>query len=127
MAETLSHPVSSTERQTRRERVRAFKDAFPHLGIYCVRHTSTGRAWIGASRNVDGMLNRVRFELKMGAHRDASLAREWAASGADSFTFEIIDRVKQRSDPTFDYEAELAAMLSLWQAETRAQLHGGSR
>jgi len=29
----------------------------------------------------------------------------------------VIDRVKERDDPAFDYDAELASLLALWQAE----------
>ena len=107
-------PLSPTER---RARVRDYKDAFPPMGIHAVRNTVTGQVWIGASRNVDGMLNRIRFELKQGSHRNASLMQAWARHGADAFTFEVLDRVKQRDDPAFDYDAELETMLALWQAE----------
>ena len=121
MADPLLSPTE------RRERTRTYKDAFPPLGIYAIRNTATGQVWVGASRNVDGMLNRIRFELRMRGHRDASLAQAWARDGSDNFSFEVLDRVKPRTDPAFDYDAELAAMLSLWQAELGAQLHGGTR
>jgi hypothetical protein len=111
----------------RRERVRAYKDAFPPMGIYAVRHAASGRTWVGASRNVDGMLNRIQFELRTGGHRDVSLAQEWARHGADAFSFEVLERVKERDDPAFDYASELQTMLALWQAELGGALHGGSR
>lgn len=103
--------------QERRERSRAFKQSFPRLGVYAVRCSTNGAAWVGASRNVDGALNRIRFELAQGAHRDASLAQAWRLHGAGSFTFEVLDRVKQREDPAFDYEAELQSLLALWRQE----------
>lgn len=116
--------LSPTERRTR---VRAYKDAFPPMGIYAVRHAASGRAWIGASPNVDGMLNRIQFELKMRGHRDASLAGAWARTGGEGFAFEVLERVKRRDDPAFDYGAELQTLLALWQAELGATLHGGTR
>jgi len=103
--------------QERRERTRAFKQSFPRLGVYAVRCSTSGAAWVGASRNVDGALNRIRFELAQGAHRDASLAQAWRLHGAGAFTFEVLDRVKQRDDPAFDYEAELQSLLALWRLE----------
>ena len=107
----------------RRARIRDYKDAFPPMGIWAVRNTVTGRVWLGASTNVEGMLNRIRFQLKRGAHREASLAQAWAQHGPEAFSFEVLDRVKQRDDPDFDYAAELQTMLQLWQAE----LAGGSQ
>jgi hypothetical protein len=82
-----------------------------------VRNTATGRAWVGASRDAEAALNRIRFELKMRGHRNRSLADEWARYGAEHFTFEVLDRVRKRDDPAFDYEAELQSMLALWSQE----------
>ncbi len=124
MASSLSS--SSLSAPMRRERIREYKDAFPPMGTYAVRNTATGRVWVGASRNVDGLLNRIRFELKQGSHRNASLAGEWARDGADAFSFEVLDRVKKRDDPAFDYEAELQTMLALWQAELGVGSAGGA-
>ncbi|AMO24679.1 hypothetical protein GCM10027034_09890 [Ramlibacter solisilvae] len=118
MAESLSSTV-------RRARIREFKDAFPPMGVYAVRNSATGRAWVGASRNVDGALNRIRFELQMHGHRDRSLADEWARHGAQSFRFEVLERVRKRDDPAFDYEAELQALLALWTEELGASGEGG--
>jgi hypothetical protein len=35
--------------------------------------------------------------------------------GEAAFSFAVLDRVKERADPDFDYEAELQALLALWQ------------
>jgi hypothetical protein len=97
--------------------VRDYKQSFPPLGIYAVRCEAAGLLRLGASRNVDGMLNRIRFELATGLQRDAQLSQAWARHGEQAFCFEVLDRVRQRADPDFDYEAELQALLALWQAE----------
>ena len=123
---SASPSSSSLSPSERRERIREYKDAFPPMGIYAVRNTATGRAWVGADRNVDGKLNRIRFELKQGGHRNASLSGEWARHGAEAFTFEVLDRVKKRDDPAFDYAAELQTMLALWQAELGVAPAGGA-
>jgi len=119
MAESLSP-------STRRERIREFKDAFPPMGVYAVRNRATGRAWVGASHNVDGALNRIRFELQMRGHRDRSLADEWLRHGADCFSFDVLERVRKRDDPAFDYEAELQALLALWREELGVAGEGAS-
>lgn len=107
--------------QARRALVRDYKQSFPPMGVYAVRCEAAGLLRLGASRNVDGMLKRLRFELGNGAQRDAALAQAWARHGAQGFSFEVLDRVKERADPDFDYDAELQALLALWQDE----LQGG--
>lgn len=103
--------------QARRELARQYKQAFPCMGIYAVRCDAAGLRRLGASRNAEGTLNRLRFELVRGAHRDRALQEAWRTHGAQAFRFEVIDRVKARDDPAFDYDAELASLLALWRAE----------
>ena len=103
--------------QARRALARQYKQAFPCMGIYALRCDAAGLLRLGSSRNADGTLNRLRFELVRGAHRDKALQLAWRTHGAEAFRFEVIDRVKERDDPAFDYDAELASLLALWQVE----------
>lgn len=103
--------------QARRELTRQYKQAFAPMGVYAVRCDAAHLLRLGSSRNAEGALNRLRFELARGAHRDRALQHAWNRFGAEAFRLEVIDRVKQRDDPAFDYDAELAALLALWQAE----------
>ena len=116
---TISLLLSS---QARRARLQDYKQTFPPLGIYAVRCEAAGLLRLGASRNVDGMLNRIRFQLTSGGMRDAQLMQAWAQHGAQAFSFEVLDRVKERTDPDFDYDAELQALLALWQTELQTEL-----
>jgi hypothetical protein len=106
----------------RRARVRAYKEAFPPMGIHAVRCTATGRVWLGASRDADAALNRIRFQLKMRGHRNLRLAADWDLHGPGHFTFEVLERLKKRDDPAFDYAAELQTSLELWLAELGGEL-----
>ena len=103
--------------QARRELARQYKQAFPCMGIYALRCDAAGLLRLGSSRNAEGTLNRLRFELVRGAHRDRALQQAWSTHGAEAFRFEVIDRVKERDDPAFDYDAELASLLALWRSE----------
>ena len=113
--------------QARRALTREYKQSFPPLGIYAVRCEAAGLLRLGASRNVDGMLNRIRFQLANGSMRDAQLTQAWAQHGPQAFSFEVLDRVKERADPDFDYDAELQALLALWQAELQTELQPDSQ
>jgi len=103
--------------QARRELARQYQQAFPCMGVYAVHLEAAGQIRAGSIRNAEGVLNRLRFELVRGAHRDKALQQAWRTHGAAAFRFEVIDRVKERDDPAFDYDAELASLLALWQAE----------
>jgi hypothetical protein len=104
----------SSER--RRELSRAARDAFPPMGVYALRDASTGAVRVHASRNVHGAINRDQFALRLGSHRDKALQAEWSRDPA-RFTFEVLAMVKERSDPDFDYVAELRLLEQLYRAE----------
>jgi hypothetical protein len=116
----IANATSPSAAQTRRELTRRYKEAPPPMGVYAIRNLVNGRLLVGASLNAGGALNRHRFELTMKHHRNTQLQQDWLHGGADSFSFEIVDRVKPRDDPAFDYRAELDSMLELWREELGA-------
>jgi hypothetical protein len=76
--------------EQKKEAIRQYKERKPNAGIYAVRCT-TGRVWIGASRNLDATRNGLWFALRAGAHRDRALQDEWTARGEAAFTYEALE------------------------------------
>ncbi|WP_409028014.1 GIY-YIG nuclease family protein [Janthinobacterium sp. SUN098] len=99
----------------------AYRQQAPALGIIALRHLPSGRTLLERSRNAPGALNRHRFELTLGTHRNARLQADWRRDGAAAFRFDIIDTVDQSADPAFDADAELDALLALHQAQLLEQ------
>lgn len=104
-----SHAMQAS-RSARRVAARQARDAFPPMGIYAIRERASGHRLLGASRNVHASLNRARFELRMGKHRDRVLQAAWNSSGMDGLVFEVLELVKEREDADFDYTGELKAL-----------------
>jgi hypothetical protein len=104
----------SSER--RRELSRAVRDAFPPMGVYAIRDAVTGAVRVHASRNVHGSINRDQFALRLGSHRDKALQAEWSHEPA-RFTFEVLEMVKERKEPDFDYAEELRLLQQLYRTE----------
>jgi hypothetical protein len=57
------------------------------------------------------------FELRLGTHRDTLLQTEWNNMGPDRFRVDLLEMVKQRVDPAFDYAGELVLLQALYTAE----------
>lgn len=98
-----------------------YRDVRSRAGVYAIRCLANGRALVGGSPNVEGTLNRHRFELRLGQHRNAQLRQDWRAHGEAAFAFEVIDRVKPREEPGFDAAGELRALETLWREEFTRQ------
>ncbi|OOG47402.1 GIY-YIG nuclease family protein [Polaromonas sp. A23] len=111
----LSAPASAG--RTRSELKKQYRETPPPMGVYSIRSLSSGRMIVEASMNVHAAMNRARFELDRKSYRDKQLQQDWLAFGPDNCRFEVIDLVKQRDDPAFDYKAELAGLLAMWREE----------
>ena len=103
-----------TDKARRKALIDAYKLAFPPMGIYAVRHIATGRMLIDRAANTTAALNRHRTELRLGVHRIESLQADWREQGEAAFAFEVLERIEERADPSFDYDAELARRLEAW-------------
>lgn len=95
------------------------------MGIYAIRDLQSGNALVSASRNVHAAINRARFELRMRTHSNRALQAEWDRSGPERFAFEVLELVKERESPDFDYTGELKA-LEQFHREALAEAAGTS-
>lgn len=84
------------------------------MGVYAVRCLANGKVLVGASANVQGMLNRIRFELSTGMDRLPTLLEDWKRYGAEQFTFEVLDVLKPSDEPVVAPEEELKVLEALW-------------
>ena len=96
---------------------RQYLETKTRAGVYAIRNKITGRALIAGSTNVQGTLNRHRFELRYGQHRNTRLVQDWVEHGETNFLFEVLDLVKPSEDPAFNAAQELDMLVSLWRQE----------
>jgi hypothetical protein len=119
MTDVINHPhTRSTE--ARRELSRQARDAFPPMGVFAIKDSHTGRVTVGSSRNVHAALNRIQFELKLGSHPDRDLQSIWRHDPS-RLVFQIVEMVRQRAEPDFDYTEELRLLECLHREELRKE------
>lgn len=107
-------------KESRREAVRQFREKKPSIGIYAVRCTSTGRVWVGTSRNLEATKNGCWFSLRGGLHRDKPLQDEWNAQGEAAFQYEIVDAFDDEMHP-LEIADSLKAKKLDWMTQLNAQ------
>ena len=113
----MSDEHSRTEKIDKKALKRQYLEVKTRAGVYLIRNLVTERLLIAGSNNVTAALNRHRFEMKMGSHRNLKMRADWKAHGEDSFTFEVLDALKYRDDPGFNAETELEDLVALWRGE----------
>lgn len=110
----------------RKERIRRYKESPRPMGVYRVRNSSSGRWFIGSSVDVPAMLNRIRFELDMGSHKDPALQEDWNKSGPEAFVFETLDILKPSEEPGCDPSEDLRMLEQMWFEKLSAEGPGYS-
>jgi len=86
----------------------------PEAGIFQIKNRIKGKIFIGSAENVPGILNRHKFELKMGIHRNRELQNDYNRDGEQNFEFTVLEIVNEKKDPDFNYKEELTALKELW-------------
>lgn len=102
------------DKAKRKELTTAYKLSFPSMGIFSIRNKMTERQLIGQSANLNGALNRHLLELRLGNHRNPALMADWRLFGEAEFLFEILEQIKERLEPDFDYPSELDRRIAVW-------------
>jgi hypothetical protein len=82
------------------------------MGVYQIRNIVNDKVLIGSALDLPGILNRHKFQLKMGNHPNGALQAEWNEFGGESFAFEILDEITPKEGR--DHREELAFLEDLW-------------
>ncbi len=84
------------------------------MGIYQIKNLSSGKVYIGRSSALNGKINSERFQLKNNMHMNTELQSDFNVLGEEKFTFEILDLLQPREDPSHDYGSDLQTLEAMW-------------
>ena len=97
-----------------------YKQMRPQMGVYLLRCRQADRVYIGASQNIKGMLNRIRFQLAAGSIPNRRLQKIWDDYGNDSFTEEVVEVLEYgRDESKTDYTEELEILKEMCKEKYR--------
>jgi group I intron endonuclease len=98
----------------RRDLKKQYRQNPPEIGIYQIRNKVNGKIFIGSAKNLKGILNSNRFQLKMGSHFIKELQEDYKKYGEDNFEFEKIDSLELKDDINYDYTKDLETLEEMW-------------
>ncbi len=84
------------------------------LGVFLIRNLENDKIFVAGGLEIEGIMNRHKFQLEAGGHPNKQLQQDWDRLGAEKFAFEILDQVEPRDDPSFDRRRELAFLEEMW-------------
>lgn len=89
-----------------------YKQTLPKMGIYQILNLQNEQVYVGSSLNLEGILSRHKFELKMGGHKNKDLQKDWNELGEENFAFEVLEELEPREG--LDLQKELEFLENLW-------------
>ena len=112
--EANTRKAGANTMETRKELKRKYLETPKQAGIFQVKNKVNGKVLLGSSTNLHGPLNKHRFMLSIGGHSNQELQQDWKQHGADAFTFEVLEIVKQKDEPGFSLADELTLLEQIW-------------
>jgi len=91
-----------------------YKQTLQKMGVYQILNLANEKVLVGSTFNLDGILNRHKFELKMGGHKNKGLQKDWNELGSENFAFEILEELFPRENPDYNYQEDLECLEDLW-------------
>lgn len=67
-------------------------------GVYRITHLSSGKVYIGSSRNVSARWSSHRSAMAIGIHANRGLQDAWKSDGAEGLSFELLEDVESAAD-----------------------------
>jgi hypothetical protein len=82
------------------------------MGVFLIRNNFNDKVFLAAGTNLQGLMNRHRFQLEHRAHPNKELQADWNVHGSQNFAFEIVDEIvpTEGRDP----RQEVTALEDLW-------------
>jgi hypothetical protein len=91
--------VATRSKAARRQIADEFKERKVPRGIFVIRCTATGAAWIGSSPNLDAAKNSLWFQLRAGRYRNIALQQAWIEHGETAFTLDVLEQFDDEISP----------------------------
>ncbi|MEZ5307526.1 MAG: GIY-YIG nuclease family protein [Pyrinomonadaceae bacterium] len=98
----------------RKLRKREYLESPPNMGVFKIEHIESGKVFVASGRNLRGIMNSHRFQLKSGTHKNYALQTDWNQFGEGAFEIEILEDFPPPDLDTAGLNSELLVFEDLW-------------
>ncbi len=96
--------------KTRKELKEEYKHLKFRMGVFAIRNLTNGKVFISSSLDLKAIWHAQKLQLDMGIHPNGALQADWNALGADNFSYEILDELKETEGKELDYKKEIKTL-----------------
>ncbi|MBV8474734.1 MAG: GIY-YIG nuclease family protein [Hyphomicrobiales bacterium] len=98
----------------------AYKERKSVSGVYAVRCAPCGEVWVGQTRDVEKIWNRIVFSLRGKVIRHRTMQAAWDSHGAEAFDFEVLERLEDEA-LDFALRSALDERTAVWRERLKAE------
>jgi len=98
---------------------REAKERVTAKGIYALRCTASGEAWIGNAKDLKSAETGLLFALRLGGHINHAMQAAWNQHGAGAFRFEVLEEFDPEL-PEMTLRDALKDRQKYWRTELKA-------
>ena len=91
-----------------------YKKTLRPMGVYLVKNLVNGKIFVGSNLNLQARINRHKFELKLNSDDIKELQEDYNKYGEENFSFEVLDELKPKEDPDYNYKEDVKVLEQLW-------------
>lgn len=102
------------KKEDRKNLKKKYEESHLPMGVFLIRNMVNDKVFVAAGRDLQGIINRHKFQLTAGLHPNKSLQADWSQFGSQNFAFEILEEFSSPDDNQIDEAKELAFMETLW-------------
>jgi hypothetical protein len=111
-----------SEKLSRKEMLRAYKEAKQTGGIYVIRNVKTGTMLLQSTRTIEKAANLLSFAKMTGSCVHPLVADDWSRYGADAFELEILEKLDKKETQTdAEFAEDIRALEELWREKLGAE------
>lgn len=100
----------------RKELKTLYKNMKPDMGIFTIKFNFDNKCYIKETQDLKDAINSTKFQLDFGNYANKELQKEWKKYGKESFTIEILEKLKYDEDESkTDYSEELNILKMIWE------------
>ena len=105
----LTKPTMKSQKELKEE----YKQIKYKMGVFGITNKVNGKIFIGSSLDLDAIWHAQKLQLSVGMHQNTVLQKDWNEFGANNFSYDIFEEIKQTDDSKNDYKRGVKALEEL--------------